>query len=167
MKTSLIKLTVCLLGGVALGATLFLLGSQHGEKKVQALWDEDKKEYSKELDRVKLAYDQKNREHSYEVGQLTLRLDKAKESYEVVIDSITNQYNSRLLQSEKRAESYKRQASTGTTQCLNLASHAARLDSSLEEGRRLVEELRATVRLRDNQLIELGNQIRSDRKLFE
>ncbi|UWJ04310.1 putative Rz/Rzl spanin protein [Escherichia phage vB_EcoS_Uz-1] len=72
-----------------------------------------------------------------------------------------------MQQSERRASVYKRQAEAGTLECRSLASHAARLDNSLEEGRRLVEELRATVRLRDNQLIELGKQIQADRKLFE
>jgi hypothetical protein len=167
MKTSIIKLILSLLIGVALAVTLFLLGSNHGSKVVQAKWDKDKKEYSAALDKVKLQYDTKNREHSYETGLLTSRLDSAKASYESDIDTLTNQYNGRVLQSEQRAKSYQRQASAGATQCLSLASHAAQLDSSLEQGRLVVEELRATVRLRDSQLIELGNQIKADRKLLQ
>lgn len=48
----------------------------------------------------------------------------------------------------------------------NLASHAARLDRSLEEGRRMVAELSATLRQRDDQLRAVSKQLENDRSLF-
>ena len=95
------------------------------------------------------------------------RLKTANENYQSSLDAISSQYSARLQQSEQRAKVYQRQAEGGATECRSLASHAARLDNSLEQGRQLVEELRATVRLRDGQIIELSNQIRADRKLLE
>lgn len=152
---------------VALVATVYFWGSSNGQDKVQAKWDAQKLQDKKAYDKLKGEYDVLSRQHSYEVGALTARLQTAQSNYASELARISSNYDSRMQQSERRAEVYKRQASGSTLECRNLASHAARLDSSLEQGRQLVEELRATVRLRDSQLIELGNQIRADRKLLE
>ena len=47
-----------------------------------------------------------------------------------------------------------------------VASHAARLDRSFEEGRRMVAELSATLRQRDDQLRAVSKQLENDRSLF-
>jgi len=153
--------------GVALLATLYFWGNTNGQDTVQKKWDEQKKEYQKATNQLQDKYNVLERNHSYEVGVLTTRLQEAESNYTSELARVSSNYDSRMQQSERRAKVYQRQAQTGTSQCTNLASHAARLDSSLEEGRRLVEELRATVRLRDSQLIELGNQIQADRTLFK
>lgn len=152
---------------VALGATLYFWGNSNGQDTVQKKWDDQKVEDLKAYNKLKGEYDVLNRQHSYEVGALTVRLQTAESNHASELARISSDYDSRMLKSEQRATIYKRQAEAGSTQCTSLASHAARLDGSLEEGRRLVEELRATVRLRDSQLIELGKQIQADRKLFE
>lgn len=152
---------------VALGATLYFWGNSNGQDTVQKKWDYQKVEDLKAFNKLKGEYDVLNRQHSYEVGALTVRLQTAESNHASELARISDDYDSRMLKSEQRASVYKRQAEVGSTQCTSLASHAARLDSSLEEGRRLVEELRSTIRLRDNQLIELGKQIQADRKLFE
>ncbi len=152
---------------VALGATIYFWGSSNGQDKVQAKWDAQKVEDQKAYNKLKGEYDVLNRQHSYEVGMLTTRLQTAESNYAGELARLSSDYDSRMQQSERRAKVYQRQAQAGTSQCTSLASHAARLDSSLEQGRRLVEELRATIRLRDNQLIELGNQIKADRKLLQ
>lgn len=152
---------------VALAATIYFWGSSNGQDKVQAKWDAQKVQDKKAYDKLKGEYDVLNRQHSYEVGVLTSRLQSASQAHEDELARLNDVYASRLQQSGQRAEVYKRQAEAGTFECRSLASHAARLDESLEQGRQLVEELRSTVRLRDNQLIELGNQIRADRKLLQ
>jgi hypothetical protein len=73
-------------------------------------------------------------------------------------------YEQRLSQSARRAEVYRSQAEAGTVAARDLAAHAARLDSTLEEGRGLVRELRTTLGLREDQLRLLGKQIMSDRQ---
>ena len=152
---------------VALGATIYFWGSNNGQDKIQAKWDSQKVEDQKAYNKLKGEYDVLNRQHSYETGLLTSRLQAASQAHEDELARLNVVYASRLQQSNKRAEIYKRQAEAGTFECRNLASHAARLDESLEQGRQLVEELRSTVRLRDSQLIELGNQIKADRKLLQ
>lgn len=152
---------------VALAVTIYFWGSRNGQESVQKKWDEQKVQDRKAYDKLKGEYDVLNRQHSYETGLLTSRLQAASQAHEDELARLNDVYASRLQQSGKRAELYKRQAEAGTFECRNLASHAARLDESLEQGRQLVEELRSTVRLRDSQLIELGNQIKSDRKLLQ
>lgn len=152
---------------VVLGATIYFWGNSNGQHTVQKKWDDQKVEDQKAYNKLKGEYDVLQRQHSYEVGALSVRLQTAESNYASELARVSSDYDSRMQQSERRATVYKRQAEAGTLECRGLASHAARLDNSLEEGRRLVEELRATVRLRDNQLIELGNQIQADRKLFE
>ena len=152
---------------VALGVTIYFWGSSNGQDAVQKKWDEQKQEDRKAYDKLKGEYDALNRQHSYETGVLTSRLQTASQAHEDELARLNDVYASRLQQSGKRAELYKRQAEAGAFECRSLASHATRLDESLEQGRQLVEELRSTVRLRDSQLIELGNQIRADRKLLQ
>lgn len=152
---------------VALVVTIYFWGSRNGQESVQKKWDEQKVQDKKAYDKLKGEYDVLNRQHSYETGLLTARLQAASQAHEDELARLNVVYASRLQQSGKRAELYKRQAEAGTFECRNLASHAARLDESLEQGRQLVEELRSTVRLRDSQLIELGNQIKADRKLLQ
>lgn len=151
----------------ASAAIIYWVGYEQGKHSVQEKWDEQKLLDSKAIDKIKGEQDVLNRQHSYEVGLLESRLETVNKNYEDTINTITSQYADRMQQSEKRATIYKRKAEAGTIECSSLASHAARLDSSLEQGRQLVEELRATVRLRDGQIIELSNQIRADRKLLE
>lgn len=152
---------------VVLGATIYFWGNSNGQSTVQKKWDAQKVEDRKATQKLQDKYNALQRNHSYEVGLLTSRLQTAESNYANELARVSSDYDSRMQQSERRASVYKRQAEAGILECRSLASHAARLDNSLEEGRRLVEELRATVRLRDNQLIELGKQIQADRKLFE
>lgn len=152
---------------VALVVTIYFWGKSSGQESVQKKWDKQKSEDTKAYNKLKGEYDVRNRQHSYEVGALSVRLQTAESNHASELARISGDYDSRMLRSEKRATLYQRQAEAGTFGCRSLASHAARLDGSLEQGRRLVEELRATVRLRDDQLIQLGNQIQADRKLLE
>lgn len=152
---------------VVLGATIYFWGNSNGQSTVQKKWDAQKVEYQKAMQKLQDKYNALQRNHSYEVGLLTSRLQTAESNYASELARVSSDYDSRMQQSERRASVYQRQAEAGAFECRSLASHAAKLDNSLEEGRRLVEELRATVRLRDSQLIELGKQIQADRKLFE
>lgn len=62
---------------------------------------------------------------------------------------------------------YRRKAEAGEAESRDLANHAAELDRSIVEGKRVAAELAATVRLRDEQLILLGSQIKADRAILE
>lgn len=145
----------------------YSLGSSSGEASVQKKWDDQKIADLREANRLKDENALKEAKHRTEVDDLQKELRDAKSSHESELARIDAEYADRLRKSEGRAAIYQRQAEGGAAQCRSLASHAARLDASLEEGRQLVEELRATLGLRDRQLIQLGEQIKADRRLFE
>lgn len=94
-------------------------------------------------------------------------LSQAQQDYSVAMAKQHAQYAIRLRSSEARNGVYNQQANAGPVECQHLASHAARLDFSLEEGRGLVRELADTVRFRDEQIKALAVQITADRLLVE
>lgn len=146
---------------------VYSCGSSSGAADVQKDWDDAKNVQDKAISDLKLKYSILEREHEKVTGEIENDLQRAKQEYDAALAAQQSQFAKRLLQSESRADIYKRQAQGSVTERRDLASHAARLDSSLEEGRRLVEELRRTLELRDRQLRSLGAQITADRKLLE
>ena len=67
---------------------------------------------------------------------------------------------------EGRALQYRAMSKAGEAERDRLASHAARLDASLADGRRVVEQLRSTVVERDQQLQLLADVITVTRILL-
>lgn len=110
---------------------------------------------------------EKERLHVAETDKIKANLADRESQYDRDLARLRSDYAGRLLDSEQRATRYRALAEGGTAQCGSLASHAARLDASLVEGRSVAEELRATVELRDSQLRLLGSQIIADRQLYE
>lgn len=72
----------------------------------------------------------------------------------------------RLQLATTRQGIYQRQAQGSTAERNYLASHAAELDRSLEQGRSLVRELGETLRQRDSTIRSLSEQIIADRLLI-
>lgn len=105
-------------------------------------------------------------QHQKEQEQLAHELEQSRKDHAAALDSQRSAYEQRLLLSENRISVYQRQAEAGAAACRDLASHAARLDRSLERGRHLVRKLGSTVRLRDRQLTLLGKQIHTDRQML-
>ncbi|KAF1021895.1 MAG: hypothetical protein GAK30_01584 [Paracidovorax wautersii] len=66
---------------------------------------------------------------------------------------------------ETRAAQYRAMSQASEAERERLASHAARLDASLADGRQVVADLRATVVDRDNRIQLLADTIRADRAL--
>lgn len=157
---------------LTIGALIFVVNIIHsdgydkGMQAVQQKWDTDKETTRIEVAKLKTEYDLREQGHRLENTRVTHELAESQKNYELDISTLGSKYEHRLLLSKQRADSYKRQAEGGTAVCRDLASHTTRLDSSIEEGRSLVQELGTTIRLRDNQIISLGNQILNDRKLF-
>lgn len=145
---------------------LWSAGVDHGSAKVTKLWNQDKEKQAKSLQDAKdrnalLMADNRNLSE-----KLTHDLAEQKTAHEVELAHVKSDYDSRLLQSEKRAGVYKRMSEAGSTECGNLASHTAELDRSLEQGRSLVRELRETLRFRDEQLKTVSAKLLADRKLL-
>lgn len=165
MKTLLSKLWPYLLMA-ALGVAIYLLGIHNGKDEIQSKWDASVKISKQEQDKLKDKYHELERQYNFDVGQLSNQLHTAKTQYKDRIDSLTNEYAARLQQSSERADIYERKATSGAAECRSLASHAIRLDRTLEEGRHLVGELQTTIRLRDSQIKALAAQIQADHKLL-
>lgn len=163
-KVSPSLVTVILVVGI--GALAYYLGHQHGTKSVQLDWERDKHAAREALDKLKSEYEQRETVHRAETERIANELEEARRQHEVALADQRSAYKHRLLLSQERAEVYQRQAEAGAVACRDLASHAARLDAALEEGRALVREFGETLRFRDRQAVELGRQILSDRKLM-
>lgn len=149
-----------------LGSWIYVSGSKHGASVVQAQWDEQQKADAQAIQALRDEYALKEEAHRIENRKITHELAEAQKTYEVTLAEQRAEYDRRLQLSTNRAAIYQRQAESGAAQCRSLASHAARLDQTLEEGRSLVRELRDTLGLRDRQLILLGQQILNDRVLL-
>lgn len=150
--------------GIA-GWSLYSLGSSNGEAKVYAKWESQKLKDAEYIAELRETISELEWNHRQETTRISYELSQANEAHARSVAALDAEYALRLSDSEKRAEIYQRMSDSGSTQSANLASYAAQLDRSLEEGRRLVKEFRATLEQRDQQLRLLGQQILSDRQL--
>jgi hypothetical protein len=139
---------------------------ERGAASVQKKWDEAELERSKEIIEVKAELFDKQLDHIIETAVISNELINAKKKHDIAVSNLTADYERRLLLSADRAKFYQRQAEGGSAECGSLANHAGKLDTTLEEGRSLVTELRTTLELRDTQIKGLGDQIKNDRELL-
>ena len=166
LKENIIPIIFIVLGILALNWA-YNKGFESGEANIQKKWDKAKESDKKAYESLQIKYNALEITHRAETTRITHELAEADKKHKVDLANQRSVYERRLLSSSNRSSVYQRQAESGETECRSLASHAARLDRSLEEGRSLVRELGATLGLRDQQIIMLGNQIKSDRKLLE
>ena len=154
---------------VGLAASVYLIhdaGYDSGSSDVQAKWDEEKASYKKAIDTLRDQYATLEAKARIDNQRNSDELAEKEKTHAVALVELRREYDGRLLQSDKRASYYQRLAKGGAVEQANLASHAARLDRSLEEGRRMVAELSATLRQRDDQLRAVSKQLENDRSLF-
>lgn len=154
---------------VGFGASLYFAwdaGEESGSIRIQRQWDEEKASYKKAMDTLRDQYATLEAKARIDNQRNSDELAEKDKAHAVALVELEREYDGRLLQSDKRASYYQRLAKGGAVEQANLASHAARLDRSLEEGRRMVAELSATLRQRDDQLRAVGVQLRNDRSLF-
>ena len=128
---------------------------QESEKAVQVAHDQLIKKLADEV-----------ATHAQKQQQVASELAQSRRNHSLALSAQQSVYEQRLLQSARRAEVYRDQAEASAASCRDLASHAARLDQALEEGRGLVNEFRETLGLRDQQLMLLARQIEADRQFF-
>ena len=137
-----------------------------GQRDIQEQWDAERATYKKAMDTLKDQYATLESKVRIDNQRNSDELAEKEKSHAVALVELRREYDGRLLQSDKRASYYQRLAKGGAVEQANLASHAARLDRSLEEGRRMVAELSATLRQRDDQLRAVSKQLENDRSLF-
>lgn len=173
MPTDVLKIARLVLALLVLGVLFwsgraaYLAAQASGMKLVQEQWDEQRRkdaEVSRQIqDKLRMAEESHRRVQQGVADAIA----QANEDHLTELSRLRSDYDRRLRQSEARADVYRRQAEGGSTEQDSLASHAAELDRTLTEGRLLVAELRATLGLRDQSLILLGQQIKADRELLE
>ena len=137
-----------------------------GQRDIQEQWDAERATYKKAMDTLRDQYATLEAKARIDNQRNSDELAEKEKSHVVALVELRREYDGRLLQSDKRASYYQRLAKGGAVEQANLASHAARLDRSLEEGRRMVAELSATLRQRDEQLRAVSKQLENDRSLF-
>ena len=137
-----------------------------GQRDIQEQWDAERATYKKAMDTLRDQYATLEAKARIDNQRNSDELAEKEKTHAVALVELQREYDGRLLQSDKRASYYQRLAKGGAVEQANLASHAARLDRSLEEGRRMVAELSATLRQRDDQLRAVSKQLENDRSLF-
>lgn len=127
------------------------------EKQIQEsnliIQDLQKANYKKELD------------YSYQIDELINEIQIYKNKYTNSLSAINKQSSDRLHESENRAQYYRKQAESCSSQSRDFAEYTAKLDKQLTEGINLVKELTELIRLRDEQLKQVGKQLKMDREL--
>lgn len=154
---------VVLTGSIAFA---YSMGKSNGENRIRVAWQQEELAYNKQINDLRDNYEQLQDLHTQENKAIADQLKQEREQYEEAVNTIRSDYTSRLRDSEERSDIYKRHSQGSAAERERLASHAAKLDRTLEEGRRLVAELTGTVRLREYELIKLGQQIKNDRTLL-
>lgn len=146
---------------------VYTAGSLHGAAAVQKQWDID----TAVRDSITHAYKVENenllQRNKELIAKHTKELSIVKQDYDSRVKRIESEYSDRMRKHEDRARLYQQQAQGGATECRNLGDYATGLDKQLEQGIYVVDELQELVKLRDSQLIILGNQIRADRKVLK
>ena len=137
-----------------------------GQRDIQEQWDAERATYKKAMDTLKDQYATLESKVRIDNQRNSDELAEKELSHAVILARLNSEYAGRMQLAEQRASRYQRQAQGGAVEQANLASHAARLDRSLEEGRRMVAELSATLRQRDDQLRAVSKQLENDRSLF-
>lgn len=165
MKNSVLFLLVLLVVGIVY--QIYLIGYGYGSNSVKIKWDTEKKETQEKIQSIQNTYTLLVKTHNKASEGLKDDIIKLKKKYETELNSTKSEYTSRLHNSEKRASLYKHQAESGTTQCRDLAAHAARLDRTLERGRDLVQRLRITLRQRELEIGVIGSQLLLDRNTLD
>ena len=162
----ILKWVLILLALLGILAVPYVVGKNEGKFEVKAEWQKDKDATAEATQKLKdkvADLEQKNQTATTKVAD---ELAQNQQKHAAALADLAADYTQRLLLSEGRAGVYRRQAQGSTAERDYLASHAAELDRSLEEGRSLVRELRQTVEQRDSTIRSLSKQIQADRQLL-
>lgn len=151
---------------VALFGSGWYFGSSRAETAAELVAVQKDLDHSRQIGKLKSDIQAASIIHSQEMQEIRDGWTEAQKAHITAVAGIRAEYDGRLLNSEKRAGIYQRQAKGSISEQERIAAHAAELDRSLEEGRSLVEELKATIGQRDSAIRALGSMILTDRKFF-
>lgn len=138
-----------------------------GKEKVQLEWDREKETQEQVTKEIQNKYEELYKFHKEYVEYISSQLNTKEKENEERIADIERKHLDGLRKSEDRASVYRRKAEAGEAESRDLANHAAELDRSLVEGKRVAAELAATVRLRDEQIKALGTMLTTTYSIVE
>ncbi len=164
MRLAVAGIVLVAVAGYSYG--VYSLGSISGAEKVTLQWDKENKIRDERTRELELENSQLSTKNQVLSEQISKELADYDARHKIILATINADNARRLRLSETRAGVYRQQAEGDATERERLASHAAELDRSLEEGRHLVRELGATIRLREDQIRKLSEQILADRALL-
>ena len=159
-----ISFALILVAAIAFPA--YYLGGAHKQATLEKEWQGFTVKVQEEHSRLTAELAVKQAHYQAETQRINDELTQATAQFEGALRAVHDQYAVRLHNSETRASVYQRQAKGGAAERDALAEHASRLDRSLEEGRRLVADLRYTLEQRERALHAVGQQLLQDRKLL-
>ena len=160
------ELSWILIGVTVLGAVASFSYSL-GQKDTREEWQKETIKHQNEMLKVEEIHKQALQEYINKNNNLQREIVDVKKDYEAKLRNINDEYSVRLSESEQRAKVYKRMSEQGKCQSTDLSDYATKLDRSLTEGRQVVKLLRETIELRDNQLRQIGEQLKQMEKLHE
>uniref|UniRef100_A0AAU6VZ74 Rz/Rzl spanin protein n=1 Tax=Pseudomonas phage Arace01 TaxID=3138526 RepID=A0AAU6VZ74_9VIRU len=162
----ILKGFLILLAVAAILAVPYTVGKNAGKLEEASKWQLDKIALDAEVSKLKDEVKEKEAQNQIATTKVADELAASESRHVQALADLAADYSQRLLKSEGRAGLYKRQSQGSAAERDYLASHAAELDRSLEQGRSLVRELRETVGQRDSTIRLLSEQIRADRRLL-
>lgn len=156
---------------LAVGAWwLYNTGFEDGEDKVELAWAKDTEERRKaqeeEVNRLKKELADAAKIHKERSDEIATQLSQLEIDHANNLAALERDHAQRMRNHTDRTIVYEYLSDSGATERANLASYAAQLDRSLEQGRLLVAELRSTVVQRDGQIQLLSEQIVADRRVI-
>lgn len=137
----------------------FCVGYSAGSSEVKQQWVAEQKANTAKVNELKVNYEEQLNEYRQKTDSLSKEIYDTRTQYDERIATIKSNYTNRLLDSEQRASVYKRMSEAGRCTSNDLSAYTAKLDRSLTEGRELVRELRELIKLRDQQLNQLGKEL--------
>ena len=137
----------------------FCVGYSAGSSEVKQQWVAEQKANTAKVNELKVNYEEQLNEYRQKTDSLSKEIYDTRTQYDDRIATIKSDYTNRLLNSEQRASVYKRMSEAGKCTSDDLSAYTAKLDRSLTEGRELVRELRELIKLRDQQLNQLGKEL--------
>lgn len=137
----------------------FCVGYSAGSSEVKQQWVAEQKANTAKVNELKVNYEEQLNEYRQKTDSLSKEIYDTRTQYDNRIATIKSDYTNRLLNSEQRASVYKRMSEAGKCTSDDLSAYTAKLDRSLTEGRELVRELRELIKLRDQQLNQLGKEL--------
>lgn len=138
-------------------------GYKYGSVVTENKYILELQEISDQSDKLRETIRKKNTDHQTAQEEHLLEIQKLRGNYENTINSLTSEYDARLLESEKRSSVYRERFAPTSTECEILAEHTSRLDRTLTEGRELVKRLREHIKQSELTYSEVIKYLINDR----